>query len=327
MASVTALQLVNRVRLLRRQETTVDFRSAEDQVTLNAVNTAINDTLNSKDWEFDLRHDGQLQTRGKLDLTSSFSTEGTFTMSATLSGLTSEDVFGDYVVRAVAGSAAQPDSAFRIERAGTPAGATSSCFVSNLFRESFVSIGDAYLYYTEYMLPDTVKSVVRATYQENDIALEQISPTVRYEELYPTPHNYFGPPEVVAVGGFDIPTYDNSGSAPDPMLRVAVWPVPDEVYTINYSYYYEHPELVETTDTLVGVPKHIVDDIVLSAMSIVKMAWDSDYAAAHFLDVSNDRTDKKHATNGGSDARRHRIDGYGQRRRGIDAGFPGKVIG
>jgi len=77
------------------------------------------------------------------------------------------------------------------------------------------------------------------TYEENPLTLTQVSPMARYEELFPRPHWDEGPPELVAVGGFDTATYDSSTGdpPPEPKLRLAVYPIPDEDYILNYSYY------------------------------------------------------------------------------------------
>jgi hypothetical protein len=55
MASITALQLVNRVRLFRRQPEQTELGSPEDVVTLNAVNMAIDDILSTRKWDLQMR--------------------------------------------------------------------------------------------------------------------------------------------------------------------------------------------------------------------------------------------------------------------------------
>jgi len=152
---------------------------------------------------------------------------------------------------------------------------------------------------------------------------------VRYDEIYPSPHETDGPPEKIAVGGFDIPTYDSSLDAPSPSLRMAVWPIPDDEYVIKYSYYYRHPELTDATDTLVGVPNAVVNDIVLQATATVMMTWDQNFAASHFTDLSRQQSAAKHSAYGGSNARRRTIGSF-ETGRGVvrvGLGFPDKLIG
>ena len=111
----------------------------------------------------------------------------------------------------------------------------------------------------------------------------------------------------MAVGGFDISTYTTAGTVPAPRLRAVVWPVPDDEYVLTYSYYYAHPEFTDGDSTLVGVPANLVNDIVWEALSIMKMAWDGDYTAAHFSDMAQAQASAKHVAYGGSKSRRHTV--------------------
>ena len=330
MFSVTSLELLNRVRLFRRQPETTVIATPEDQVTLNAINMAIEDVLSTRRWEFDLRSDGQLALRGKKDGLLLGTTAGSTSGTLTIIGVVGADVFGDYVVKV------QPDgitdyanTALRVESAITSGGNAAFLVFEFPFPDTNSPAVDCELHYGEYILPDTVREVVRASYQEDPISLDQVDPTVRYSEIFPRPHDYFGPPEALAVGGFDVPTYNAHLDAPDPGLRMAVWPVPDEDYIVNYSYYYRHPELVASTDTLVGVPNAVVNDIVLQAASTVMMTWDQNYAASHFTDLSRQQSAAKHRATGGSPGRRHTIRSFerGGSTVSLERGFPNKVIG
>lgn len=333
MASVTALELVNRVRLFRRQPETTVIATPEDVVTLNAINIAIEDVLSIRKWEFDLRTDGQLELRGQLDDCTIEISAGTSQANLTRSSLVATDVFGDYAVRVrLDGDTTHANTAMRVNNSSAIIfGTVSVLALESKIRAGVAALTDCTVFYSEYILPDTVSSVVRASYQETPLTLEQVDPTVRYNEIFPRPHDEFGPPKVIAVGGFDTKTFVTTAPlvTPAPGLRLAVWPIPDLDYTIHYSYYYKHPELVLATDLLDGVPTNVVNDIVLQATSIVMMTWDQNYAAAHFTDLSREQAAAKHSAYGGSKARRHRIDsfenGSGQIR--LQPGFPGKLIG
>jgi len=331
MPSVTALEMLNRVRLYRRQPTTDSFATPEDVVTLNALNMAIEDVLSTRKWEFDLRHNGQLTLRGKMDdvfinATSGSSVVNLFTF---LTAFVDADVLGEYVVRLVAsGVANHASTPFRVKSSSGAAGGTGFTVLDAKFPED-AALAATSLHYAEYILPDTVGEVIRASYKEEQIRLEQADPTVRYDELFPNGYDTAGSPEVVAVGGFDTPTYDSRIATPEPGLRMAVWPVPDDAYVIDYSYYYKHPELVTITDTLQGVPNAVVNDIILKAASIVMMTWDQNYAAAHFTDMSEQQAALKHRAYGGSSGRRHTINSFenGSAVAHVHNGFPGKLIG
>jgi hypothetical protein len=333
MSSVTALELVNRVRLFRRQPTTTVLTTPEDTVTLNAINMAIEDVLSTKRWEFDLRHDGQMTLRSNLDLDQVGTEIGVSNSKlgiARLAGLTDEDVFGDYIVTVQIGSSTPyPNTSIRaVSSDPVTFGVNSTLFADFTFNDS-LSVTDGELYYGEYIMPDTVREIVRVSHQETSIELKQADPVVRYNELFPDAYESTGPPEVIAVGGYDIPTYNSGGSVPTPGLRFAVWPIPDDNYIINYSYYYRHPELLGASAALVGVPTSVVNDIVLQATSTVMMTWDQNYAASHFTDLSRQQAAAKHLAYGGSKARRRTIGSF-ERGRGsahVELGFPHKLIG
>ncbi len=330
MASVTLLEMVNRVRLFRRQPTTTVIATPEDEVTVNSINSAIEDVLSTQKWPFDLRKDGQLALRARLDDLTMDTLPGSQTAPITRSsGLVDADVFGDYAVRVLPdGIDEYANTALRIEKA-SPAAANSSIAVLEVTMPDTESAVACELHYTEYMLPETVREVVRVTYQERPLELDQVDPTVRYDEIFPAPHAKLGPPEKVSIGGFDTPTYDRTGSTPDPKLRMAIWPVPDDEYIINYSYYFRHPELVTATDTLVGVDNGVVNDIVLQAYSTVAMTWDQNFAASHMTDLSRQQAAAKHRASGGSPGRRHTIHSFerGSSTVRVERGFPNTLIG
>ncbi len=330
MASFTALNLMNRVRLFRRQPQTTVIETDEDAVTLQSINTAIGDVLDTRKWEFDLRHDGMLTTRAVLDgaeVTVSSAGASSAIFSRVL-GVADADLFGDYVVRLrVDGSSTLGNTSIVLKSAARTTSITATVVTKTSFPDTMASL-DAELHYAEYLLPDTVKEVVRVSYQEDRLDLDQVDPVLRYDELFPSQYQS-GPPERVAVGGFDIGTYETGESVPEPKLRMAVWPVPDDEFLLNYSYYYRHPELSSATDTLVGVPPAVVNDIVLRAASTVMMTWDQNYAASHFTDLSRQQAAAKHIVHGGSNARRRTIGSFESGTSGVvlERGFPGKVIG
>jgi len=335
MSSVTALNLVNRVRLLRRQPTTQNFGTPEDTVTLNALNMAIHDILSTRRWEFNLRHNGQLSLQSRsTDLTTSLSVLSGQSNNIML--LTStEDLFSSQfksgqIGRIIPGGDADyGDTGFRCLSYSDVSQYVVGVTIASPLYETAAGT-DGTLYWAEYILPDTVQSVVRMRHQEETLEVEQVSPGAEYDELFPRPHIEYGPPRSVAIGGFDVETYDfDAATVPEAGLRVAVWPVPDTRYVLDYSYYYRHPELVNETDLLSGVPEENVNDVILEAASIVKMAWDADYAGAHFSDMAQERASAKYRSGSGSPGQRHRVRSFegGYSHHGITNGFPGKVIG
>lgn len=333
MSTITGLELINRVLLYRRQPTIAAYSATDPEhvVTLNALNMAKEDILGTRRWEFDLRHDGQLMTKATA---SSRSLSPTFTGNADeavgaliIPTITAEDeLIGDFVLRIVpTGDTDYSDTAFRATSV-VPTFSTATVLLPFTLPKAF-SATACDLVYAEYLLPDTVREVVRASFDQNELSLEQLDPTVEFDECIPSPHLESGRPRVFSVGGFDRGTYDTSGSAPNPKLRAIIWPVPDDEYLLSYSYYYAHADLTSGTSTWDGIPSAVMNDIIWQAVSLTKMALDGDYAAAHFSDMAQNGATAKHMAYSGSSARRHTVKSWDTGRIGRQEGFPGKVIG
>lgn len=330
MSSVTAVQLVNRVRLFRRQPPVTAIVTDEDNATVNALNMAIEDILGTRRWPFDLRHDGQLVTRAPLEITSvQFPTKGatdaTLTHSATM---TTADLGGDYVSRVVpTGDDEYSSTAFRIDTySGTPSMTANVDIAAGA--PVAETITGAKLIYSEYMFPDTVRELVRISHQQDDMRLEMLSDGSEFDEWIPNSAIESGAPQVFAVGGFDEATHEESASEPA-RLRGIIWPVPDNEYVLNYSYYYRHPELSVTQGSLDGVPAEVVSDIVYQATSTMGMVWDSNYAMAHLGDMAQSQATAKNRALGSGGSGRHTVNAWdsGGGRMRVEQGFPGKLIG
>lgn len=332
MATITGLELINRVLLYRRQPTIAAYSATDPEhvVTLNALNMAKEDILGTRRWEFDLRHDGQLMTKATA---SSRSLSPTFTGSAdaTTASLSiptttaDDEVVGEWVLRIVpTGDTDYGDTAFRATY-GVGSGDTATVGLSFPLPKAF-SATACDLVYAEYLLPDTVREVVRASFDQNELSLEQLDPTVEFDECIPSPHLESGRPRIFNVGGYDRETY-TSGAPTVPKLRAIIWPVPDDEYLLSYSYYYAHADLTGGTSTWDGIPSAVMNDIIWQAVSLTKMALDGDYAAAHFSDMAQNGATAKHMAYSGSSARRHTVKSWDTGRIGRQEGFPGKVIG
>lgn len=331
MAATTALELINKVRLLRRQPTVTGISTDEDTATLNALNMAIEDILGVRRYEFDKRHDGQIVLKAPLTITSvDWPTVGGTTATLThSSSFETTDLGGDFVTRILpTGDDEYANTPFRVDSytANPTTTATVTMAVGAPVAET---ITGCKLVYTEYMLPDTVREVLNVTYQEEEINLQAMAPNARFEEWIPNTATEDGEPEVVAIGGFDEGTYDDATDVA-PKLRMAVWPLPDDEYVLNYSYFYRHPELTVATSRLEGVPQEVVSDIVMQATAIMGMSWDGNFAMAHFSDMAQAQAEmKKRALNGSSSGRRKfgAWSSGSSTRLAVEDGFPNKVIG
>lgn len=287
MAAPTALQLVNRVNRKRRQVPDTTIVSQQSLATLDAINKAMNDVLSAMSWEFDMRRASLVTKARNIGGTYTYVSGTTAVQvgSFDTSTLVADLAYGDFILRWLpVGDANFGDTAFRVLRASTP-NLGGSVFVIPDLPDSLSSGVECQIFYAEYMLPETVKTVHRVSYQEGDLSLEQIGPTIEFDEAIPRPHIEYGEPRSVSVGGWDISTYDATfgANAPDPRLRMIVWPVPDQEYVLDYQYDYRHPELTSDDDTLDGVSTEVVDSIVEFATADMIAHWEKRVEEARAL--------------------------------------------
>jgi len=291
---------------------------------------AIEDILGTRRWDFDLRHDGQLTTRPYLDIDgiSSWVKGSTTVVLGETDGFVVADIAGDYVTRLIpTGDTEYPNTPFRLDTYNSVSGVQASVNMATPAPKT-ASVTGARLIYSEYLLPDTVREVIRVSYQEDEINLDLLSSGAEFSEWIPNSGVDDGEPQVMAIGGYDEATHDVDDDVA-PKLRAIVWPVPDDEYIINYSYYYRHPELSATTDVLEGVPQGIVNDIVAQATSFMGMVWDSNFAMAHLGDMAQMQATMKNRSLAGGATGRHTVRPWGTKNSRVQfqAGFPNKVIG
>jgi len=310
------------------------FVETEALATLNAVNSSIEEILTGRKWEFDLRNTGQLTTRGRLDALTIKTDAGSTSTSVVSSTFTLDDDYfgGDYIARVlVDGDSEYAETSFRIARTGVLFNNSVQLILETVFpnTNTLGSLTPCEIHYSEYIMPDTVESIVRAAYQEYPLTLRQVDPKVSYPELFPRPHIEFGPPEIIAVGGFDLRTEKTIGNVEKPGLRMAIWPVPDDAYIIDYSYYYRHPELSAIDDVLDGVPVNVVSRIVDLAAADMKVFYEKDYEALALRRSTIDSSLEMWKTHGGSRSARKGVGNWDTtgKQGGVQRGFPGKLLG
>lgn len=344
--SITALELVNRVLRRMRDETVGNFADDKSQVILDLVNAAKDDVLTSRDWDFDLRHDGVIVTRKTISTESGvLAQHNTTFFDSALNDhvfdppVTPPSLFGDVITR----FEYQGDATSSNEESGQVGTiwrmvdfTTLSIATGALDAEwpgASTSTAKLKFFMAEYLLPDTVRDVVSMTNQNGvPLDLDHVDPGASFDQLIPDLAERFAAPEMVAVGGFDKPTIERSVGDDTPKLRVVFFPVPDDEYRINYSYYYNHPDLVETTDTLKGVRPNVIASIVDRATADAVQTVQHRVRDGVVLEGAADRRlGRKFDSQSLQPAKRNNVRSWesrgGGHRNHVGNGFPGRTLG
>lgn len=336
MAYPTAIELVNRVLTRLRGETVSSFGDKRSTAVLEYVNAAKDDVLSGRDWKDDIRHDGVLLTRAAISSSSvEFITETAFMQDAALFGKMSDfstdviarveytgDTDSNKSVGNLAGTVWRVPYLFDFSSKAVGAvdanwpGATTSTATGKHF-------------VAEYMLPDTVREVVSITHTNGAaLKLRHVDPGATFDSWFPDLTDRYASPEYAAVGGFDHPTSTSASVTLDPLLRLILFPIPDDVYRLNYSYYYSHPTLVNSTDVLEVSPEvasHIVAKAYADAVAGTQQRVNDGLMLGAVVERQVDRL---HRSSDRQPARRHTVNSWegATRRTNVTRGFPGVTI-
>jgi hypothetical protein len=229
---------------------------------LDLVNEAKRDVLESKNWNFDERHDGVVTTVAPITGTAT-SVSGT---SVVLSGITTSQIVPSASTASVARIIFTADTAFG-DTAYRIASSVDALGVANLtLAERFqgtVSASTAVtIVFDDQVLPSTVRAVTGVRHQEGDLELFHLTRNL-LNYVRRRPHESdTDSPTTVTVGGTGESTY-NSGSASNGTRGTlfTVNPISSQKLSFNYSYYYRHPDLSASQD-LVNVDSAVEDCIV-----------------------------------------------------------------
>jgi hypothetical protein len=265
---------------------------------LQCVNEAKDYVLETRDWDFDHRHDEVvLNTVAAVSTGTVGVTAGStaFTTSAT-------DVFtpGDYVARLiVTEDGEQPSTAVRIVSYSGTSGVLDAAWTGETN-----ATADYQIVFYEYKLPVTVKDVTAARFQEQDLGFSVVGFDQGFRTAIPRPTDRITDlPETFVVGAQVTPTVA-SGTA-TPGLGCLIYPCPSTAYRLDLSTKYRHPQLSAATDELANVSDAAVHDIVLNAFSLFESSAgrDPNLAEANRL-ISEMRLNRHHEMNRADGARR-----------------------
>ncbi len=249
------------------------------QALLDLINQSMRRILEGYDWHFDHRHDGVIETIPEVTTGTGFTITNGSRAGGCLTYTAGSTVSGNFKLRLIGTDDSNfGDTSFGVRDASL-SGTTLSFNLDNTWPGTTTALsGKVETFVAEYGLPTTVRSVLRAWHQENDLFIEAIAPEEQFERRFPRWHETRSTqPEVMAIGGLIDPTYATNATATDSMLRCILFPAPSSTLTIGYSYIHRHATLEAATDELSGVDEAVVDAIIRDA-----------YAEACFTAIAND---------------------------------------
>lgn len=290
MGSITALDLVNRVRTRLRVGQVGSIVDKNSFGIVEFLNDAISDVVTTKDWKFDLRHDGLLLTKGiseelRMGLDAGVERALILETDPVEIARLMDWTRGDCVTRMAIGR--------RNINTGHPYGERGFRMPWAVFSSAiqYLSMntrwpGDTGTYFgnlfsCEYLLDESVRKVVNVYCEQEPVRIREIDPGATWYSLFGNRSFSVGPVEWVGYGGTDVASYEapsvqSHGSPAARANRLIVYPIPEAEYCLRYSYYIKHPRLEEDTDSLYGVPEHVVDDIVRLAHAAAVSGFDRD---------------------------------------------------
>lgn len=276
--STTLLSMINNVRGKLREER-IGSINANDILTtelIDLLNDAGSDILNGAEWSFDVRTDGRTYFPGRKDGASFTDTDATIWESTTAGtvvtlGVTisDDDLFAFRFTdprraRIVVDSAAdKANTSFIVSSINSLA--PGNLYVTltfanprNIAVES--ASGEYLLFANEAVLPSTVREVLHARNEEQNLHVEFST-----DEDMPvrTFDAFSDSTESIVVGG-TITSTARTGTWPNIAAaaattgtRIMVWPPPLNDTQIHYSYRVRHSDLSAATDEWANVPQHV----------------------------------------------------------------------
>lgn len=265
----TALQLANRIRRMLREEDLSSFTTADGsgQAILDRLNDAMLTVLNDRVWDFMIRHDGIMMFDRAIipnpNITSVTTGSSNFVVGAGVDlprapligriAFTSDSGFGNTALRLVA-------------QAPILATATLDDFWPGATAAAPTLVANTYSW--EYILPATVRSILSARHEQQELRLEFVDKNIDFDSIFPRPWDHTDDsPELLIIGGTGLGTAFNTtppASSPSTIYGTIarVYPVPSADLRVEYSYVLEPLVFSATTDEYTYIPEKVNDLIV-----------------------------------------------------------------
>jgi hypothetical protein len=270
--TTTALTAVERVSRRLKLSPVSSFTDQHAPTLLDFLNESIHEVLETAEWDFLTRHDGELVVVPKVAY--DFGTGlGPFTVNngslivTALGQVDHAQFVGDFRSRlVVTDSASHPRTSFAIASAEHP-GASDRYHLETPWPGTSEILRNGFVYVVDYQLPTTVRDVLSVRHEEDEIAIQFVDRTTTFDQLIPSAHlDEQDSPDLVIVGGSVTSTFETASGSATTRLGLMVWPVPTVAYMLSYSYRYLHPDLSAETD-VIDAPNPVVDLLIDKAMA------------------------------------------------------------
>lgn len=266
MPTTTALVAIQRMIHMTRDGQVSDFSDTDKTgAYLVCLNSALREVLETAEWDFLTRHDGELRVVPATTYTAALSTSSVTTIVAV--GQNDFATYhGNFQTRIVpTGSTVYGGTSFAVAQASHPAASDVYLLRGEYPNSAGFSLINGMIYVVDYQLPSTVRDVLSVRHEQDEVKLGFIDKQ-RFDEIEPAAHLVTSDsPDMVTVGGSVTSTITTGGTATT-ALGLTVWPVPSVAYVLHYAYRYLHPAVSAVTD-LIDAPNAHVDLIIDKALA------------------------------------------------------------
>jgi len=300
MADITLIKMITSVRdKLIEEPSTREIRTS---ALVGLINDSASEILEGYDWPFDTRHDGKAFFPAPITST----TGGNFT-DGSASGAYDNGTTVDLLKTSTAlDTAAECDHvgwAFcdprraRIVGTGTAMTGTSwivtnidhattklTLTLSNNLNVAPVTNVAWSLYAIDQVLPSTVRKVLSAANEQQNLSLQWVERESEFDTLVPKMHaTTSDTTECIFIGGTITSTARTATNAWNDLSTttattgdgIMIWPPPASDTQVNYSYQVQHTPLALASDTFPNVP----DDVIyLIEWNAVKQGFETGIA-------------------------------------------------
>ena len=268
----TFLDLVNKLRRRMRDEPLAAFAGTDDELeNRDLLNDAASEVLDTYDWDFMNRDDGQAYFPG-------LHTGTTLTVTAGSSaGQTNADAeianSGKWASprrsRIVhTDSSTLPNVSYKLDDVTNEA--TRDFVLDGTYRGGGATGTGAFtLYCHEQVLPSSVKQVLSVVDEDRPLHLEHVDKHTSFDRVVPRAlDSQADGPSVVYVGSgiestsYNVSTGGAGAVAGQQGMGRMVWPIPEQDVLLDYSYVAQHVEMTAAADVLTYVPDAVAEAIV-----------------------------------------------------------------